>query len=120
MPRASTRPMLPGWLFSGDWDDLLDADEVAGTGLDRNVGQQGLDFLAHERLLLEQRLCDAIECDAMLREQANCLLERMVGQPCLLLVAETLRLLGARVVVRAHRPRRDDLGHPVLEHHRAR
>ena len=43
----------------------------------------------------------------------------MVGQPALLLVAQPLRLLGERVVVGAHRPRGDVLGHAVLEHHRA-
>ena len=33
-------------------------------------------------------------------------------------VAQALRLLRERVVVRPHRPRRGDLGHPVLEDHR--
>ena len=44
----------------------------------------------------------------------------MIGQPRLLRVAHALRLLGERVVVSAHRPRRGDLGHAVLEDHRAR
>ena len=56
----------------------------------------------------------------MLREQPHSLLVRVVGQRRLLRVAEPLGLLRQRVVVCAHRPRRDRFAHAPLEHHRAR
>ena len=40
-------------------------------------------------------------------DQADRLVERLIGQPGLLGVAQTLRLLGERVVVGPHRPRGD-------------
>src|SRR6266498_4685522 len=106
-------------LVGGQRHYLRDADEVAGARLHSRVREKALDLFAHERLLLEQRVRDAVECGAMLAQQPYGLGERVVGKARLLAVAQALRLLRERVVVRAHRPRRHDLGHPVLEDHRA-
>ena len=65
-------------------------------------------------------------CAASRSSDARCLIEQalrllvgVIGQPCLLRVAQPLRLLGEGVVVGAHRPRGRRLGHAVLEDHRA-
>ena len=55
----------------------------------------------------------------MLREEPNGLLEGMIAEACLLLVANALRVLRERVVVGAHRPRGDFVAHAELEHHLA-
>ena len=56
----------------------------------------------------------------MLEEQPQRLVVGLVGQPRLLLVAGSLRLLRERIVVGAHRPRRRHVGHAKLENHLAR
>src|SRR4029450_2719146 len=103
MLRASTRTMLAA-LVRAQRHNLRHADEVARARLDSGVGEQALDLLAYERLLLEQRVGHAIERGAVLAQQPYGLGERMVGESRLLAVAQPLRLLGQRVVVRAHRP----------------
>ena len=60
-----------------------------------------------KRLLLEQRDRDAVERSAVLLDQADGLGVRVVGEARLLVVAQALRLLRERVVVRAQRARRD-------------
>src|SRR5919197_3625507 len=96
------------------------SDRLARAGLGLDVGEEPLDLVADERLLLEQRRREAVERAAVLGQQADRLVVRLVGEPSLLLVAEALRLLRERVAVGAHRPRRDHLGHAELEHHLAR
>src|ERR687887_846276 len=95
------------------------ADGFAGVRLRLDACQQLLELRPHERLLLEQRVGELVERPAVFGEEAERLREGVVTQPRLLLVAEALRVLRERVVVRAHRPRRDALAHPELEHHRA-
>ena len=60
-----------------------------------------------------------VEVRPVLLDQADRLLERLVGQVRLLGVAQALRLLRERVVVGAHRPAGDGVAHAVLEDHRA-
>src|SRR5919108_2005229 len=93
---------------------------MPGPRLGLDVGDAGEDLVADERLLLEQRIGEAVERGTVLREQADGLVVGTVGQTRLLHVAQPLRLLGERVVVGAHRARDDALGHAVLEHHRPR
>ena len=60
-----------------------------------------------------------VERAAVLGEEADRILEGVVAEAGLLLVAQLLRPLGERVVVGAHRPRGDLVAHAELEHHRA-
>src|SRR5215470_2851661 len=77
------------------------ADGLARARLGLDVGQEREHLRADERLLLEQRLGEAVERDAVLRDQPHGLLVGVVGEPRLFLVADPLRLLGERVVVGA-------------------
>src|SRR5256714_8374174 len=129
MPRGATRPMLttgpraarlsrPARDSVGRYGTNR-SDRVARVRLRLDVGDERLDLIAHERLFLEQRAGDPVECASVLAQQAQGLVVGFVGEASLLLVAQALRLLGERVVVGAHRPRADDLGHAELEDHLA-
>ena len=63
-----------------------------------------LHLVTDERLLLEQRACEAIESGPVLGDQPDRLQVGVIGETGLLLVAHALRLLRERVVVGAHRP----------------
>src|SRR5919198_3605188 len=117
--RPSPVRSSPRWptLVIGELDHA--ADGFAGVRLRLDARQQLLELRPHERLLLEQRVGELVERPAVFGEEAERLRESVVTQPRLLLVAQALRVLRERVVVRAHRPRRDALAHPELEHHRA-
>src|SRR4051794_16136890 len=103
MPRGSTHAMVLA-LVPGEWNYLGHTDEVARARLHRSVREESLDFFAHERLLLEQRVRNAVERRAVLRQQADGLGVGLVGEARLLAVTQALRLLRQRVVVGAHRP----------------
>src|SRR5256885_9674027 len=51
--------------------NLRNADEVARARVHRRVDQQALELVPDERLLLEQRCRNTIECRAMLRERSE-------------------------------------------------
>ncbi len=55
-------------LVGGKRHHLRDADEVAGARLHGRVREKALHLVAHERLLLEQRVRDAVERGAMLAQ----------------------------------------------------
>ena len=76
-----------------------------------------MQFVANERLLLEQGYREPVERGSVLLDQALRLLVGVVGETGLLGVAKSLRLLGERLIVRPHCPRRCDIGHAVLEDH---
>src|SRR6266542_5816313 len=103
MRRASTRPMVLTLVRRQRHYYLRHADEVARSRLHSRVGEEALDLVAHERLLLEQRARDTVERRAVLAQQAHGLGEGVIRETRLLAVAEPLRLLRQRVVVRAHR-----------------
>src|SRR5262249_12996389 len=80
------------------------ADGFGSVRLARDRGEQLAQLGAGERLLLQQRVGDAVEQGAVLREEPDRLGVGVVCQPALFGVAEALRLLRQRVVVGPHRP----------------
>src|SRR5438093_160786 len=109
-PPTGTRAMLPAGSSPRAGLALVqrpdDADRLGGARLGLDVAEDREQLVARERLLLEQRVRDAVEERAMLRDQPNRLTVRLVGEPRLLLVAHAFRLLREGVVVGADRPRR--------------
>src|SRR3990172_1948030 len=128
MPRKRTQAMLPALSLRtrsrmitrhgcSFWSEFSvperkranGADRLRGAGLGNDVREQRLELRTVERLLLEERLGDAVESRAVLDEQSLRLLVGEARQPRRLGVAQPLGLLGERVVVGAHRPSGGDL-----------
>jgi hypothetical protein len=66
--------------------------------------QEFRELRPRQRLLLQERLGDAVEHGTVLRQQAYSVRVGVVRQVSLLAVAQPLRLLRKGVVVGAHRP----------------
>src|SRR5437868_7048915 len=105
MARTATGRMLPARRLLARRQGADDADLSGLARLRLDVGQQRLELVAHERLLLEERAGEAVERRSVLLQELERAVERLVGQARLLDVAESLRLLRQRVVVRAQRAR---------------
>src|SRR5437588_11258769 len=87
------------------YDRARDADRLGRPRLRVDVRQHRNDFLADERLLLEERHSETVERCAVLLQQPQSLGVRRVGEQGMLAVAQPLRLLRQRVVVGAQRAR---------------
>jgi hypothetical protein len=62
--------------------DLDRSDRLGGVRLRLDVREQGVELLLPQGLLLEQRSCQAVEVGAVLRQQADRLLEGAVSRAC--------------------------------------
>src|SRR5207248_8960307 len=81
----------------GERDDRLRGAHGLRRGrLRADVCEQRLHLLATERLALEQHRGDPVERRAVLDEQPQRVLVRLVGEPRLLAVPHSLGLLGER------------------------
>src|ERR687895_2122579 len=74
-------------------EGLHRAHGLARAGLGLDIGEERLELVADERLLLQQPGGDAVEDVAVLLQQPQRLLVGHIGQACLPLVAQALRLL---------------------------
>src|SRR5919204_6493366 len=104
MPFAATPRCYPErvWLVSRERAGR--ADRLGRVRLAGHADQHLLELEAGERLLVQQRLRDAVERAAVLGEQPDGPGVRLVREPGLLSVTQALRLLRERVVVRPHGP----------------
>ena len=104
--RPRPDPIREGRLRDSAWETTCGrADALGGVRLGPDVGEQRLELGRMSVSFSRSAAASDVERTAVLGEEPNGLLEGVVAEAGLLLVANALRLLGERVVVGAHRPR---------------